>query len=233
MLVRSLALALVLLVLPVLGACGEGAAPAETGQPEGGGSDGGESSGEGAGDGSDGETGEDPPVDADGDGFTDDVDCDDANFSVNPDAEETWDDVDQDCDGRVDADGAYSGELDLVAVAVREGVTYRFELRCPMSLSRSLGTLDYTATCTPDPSDPDAMDLLGETITFTPRTSSVSGDTWDERSVIESASGWDTFGDTTLTWTSWDDVDLSLSLDTISLDMAGSAALAHGGDAGG
>lgn len=42
------------------------------------------------------------PVDADGDGFLSDVDCDDERANVNPDAEEICDEVDQDCDELVD-----------------------------------------------------------------------------------------------------------------------------------
>ena len=42
-------------------------------------------------------------MDADGDGFFDDEDCDDSDPSVNPAADEVWyDGVDQDCDGRDD-----------------------------------------------------------------------------------------------------------------------------------
>jgi predicted outer membrane repeat protein len=55
--------------------------------------DGGDDSGD------DGTTG---PVDADGDGFTDDEDCDDTDTDINPDAEEVFDGEDNDCDGYVD-----------------------------------------------------------------------------------------------------------------------------------
>ncbi|MEA2037434.1 MAG: right-handed parallel beta-helix repeat-containing protein [Nanoarchaeota archaeon] len=44
-------------------------------------------------------------TDADGDGYTDDVDCDDTDDTVNPGATETWyDGTDQDCDGANDYD---------------------------------------------------------------------------------------------------------------------------------
>ncbi len=42
------------------------------------------------------------PVDADGDGFAEEDDCDDSNAAINPDADEVCDGVDNNCDGDVD-----------------------------------------------------------------------------------------------------------------------------------
>jgi hypothetical protein len=42
------------------------------------------------------------PVDADGDGFAEEDDCDDSNAAINPDADEVCDSVDNNCDGDVD-----------------------------------------------------------------------------------------------------------------------------------
>ena len=41
-------------------------------------------------------------TDIDLDGYTDDVDCNDRDSNVNPDAEEVCDGVDNNCDGSVD-----------------------------------------------------------------------------------------------------------------------------------
>jgi uncharacterized protein (TIGR03382 family) len=45
-------------------------------------------------------------TDADGDGYTDDVDCDDSDASINPGATEYCDTVDNNCDGTIDEDTA-------------------------------------------------------------------------------------------------------------------------------
>ena len=41
-------------------------------------------------------------VDGDGDGFTEDVDCDDTNADINSNAEELCDGIDNNCDGQID-----------------------------------------------------------------------------------------------------------------------------------
>ena len=43
-------------------------------------------------------------LDADGDGFPEEDDCDDGNPAINPSAEEVCDGADNDCDGTVDVD---------------------------------------------------------------------------------------------------------------------------------
>ena len=42
------------------------------------------------------------PVDSDGDGYKTDEDCNDTLASVNPEAEETCNGIDDNCDGQVD-----------------------------------------------------------------------------------------------------------------------------------
>ena len=54
------------------------------------------------------DTGSAPLLDRDLDGFTNDVDCDDTNPDVYPDAPEICDQLDNDCDSEVDEDGVLS-----------------------------------------------------------------------------------------------------------------------------
>jgi hypothetical protein len=60
------------------------------------------------------------PFDNDGDGFFSDVDCDDTNAAINPDAEEICDGIDNNCDGLIDDEdmsvncNLLSGNADLI-----------------------------------------------------------------------------------------------------------------------
>ncbi|MEL6342635.1 MAG: putative metal-binding motif-containing protein [Myxococcota bacterium] len=57
------------------------------------------------------DTGTAAPIDADGDGFTADEDCDDANAAVNPDAAEVCDGLDNDCDTEIDGPDATDAQV--------------------------------------------------------------------------------------------------------------------------
>jgi hypothetical protein len=56
------------------------------------------------------ETGEEAPVDADKDGYTSDVDCDDTDGTINPGAKEICDGIDNDCTGAADEEWDEDGD---------------------------------------------------------------------------------------------------------------------------
>lgn len=165
--------------------------------------------------------------DADGDGIPAPEDCDDSDDDVYPGAPEEWDGKDGDCDGRVDADGAYTGSLHLSAVAIYEGVPRSFELDCPAGLSRVGGVLDLLVTCTPDPGDELAQLLLGATLSLTATDDQMGGGTWSGDADLASSDGWSTTATLNLSWPSLDRVSASATVDTRSLDAGFAGSLDH------
>jgi Putative metal-binding motif len=156
------------------------------------------------------------------------VDCDDSDPLVYPGADETlWNDTDDDCDGVVDADGAYSGDLNLQATAVYEGENYSYLVPCAAMLNRGRDGADFTLTCTPDLDQALAEELLGANVTVTPSSAPVSptGADWSGSVDIVSATGWDTRGTGSLSWAGADRVTLQVGLDAFSLDLSAQGEL--------
>ncbi len=157
------------------------------------------------------------PLDRDADGATEDVDCDDRDAAVFPGATEIWNELDDDCDGVADADGAWSGTLDVSASAVYEGRRYDYRLACPFQGTRADGRFDFTATCAPDPDDATAQRLLGATLVATPEDPRVSGERWSDSVTFTSSNGWDSRGEGSVVWSGFDGAAVDLSLSGVSL----------------
>lgn len=165
------------------------------------------------------ETGASEPVDLDGDGTDADSDCDDRDPDVFPGAPEAWNEVDDDCDGVVDADGSWSGSMQLAASAIYEGQVYNFGFDCPFDGVRAAGAFDWAIVCSPDPTDADAQRMLGASLTLAPDETSVEAAAWSDRVRVESSNGWDTDGDGAIDWTDVDRASVRIEQGSLSLSF--------------
>lgn len=224
------------LLLPLLLWACRSATPDQVGDSavsgDGGGVDGGADGGVAVGDGGGGSGGDSgsAPIDLDGDGADSTVDCDDGDPLVFPGAEETlWNDKDDDCDGVVDADGSYSGDLNLEASAVYKGQSYSYLAPCTATLSRGRDGADFLLTCTPDLAQELAEELLGASLSAAPSSAPVApiGGVWAGNIDIVSSTGWDTRGAGSLTWAGADRLTLQVGLDAFSLDLSAQGDLAR------
>ena len=130
-----------------------------------------------------GDTGEtDPePEDADGDGFTDDVDCDDTNADIFPGATEWVDGLDNDCDPETTEDGlatwwAADGPVDVTDTLANGGEWH--EWTTPSDGTLSLGTGTWPASVHIAEGHTVAIDGHGEALLSAPSAYGleVSGD---------------------------------------------------------
>ncbi len=166
-----------------------------------------------------GDTGGAPPRDIDEDGYPAGEDCMDLNAAVHPGAEELWNELDDDCDGKFDADGEWSGTLNVETAAVYEGKRYSFSTTCPFTGVRAVGAFDWVVVCTSDGGDEMAQLLLGALYTLRPREQAVELERWDGDVILESSSGWDTDADGTILWSTFDRALVAVSLSAASLSM--------------
>ncbi|MFN7146133.1 MAG: putative metal-binding motif-containing protein [Myxococcota bacterium] len=213
-----------MLVLPLLLAACTAKGPGETGAPL----DTGDDTARATDTADTADTPDTAPVDRDADGTPADRDCDDLDPAVFPGAPEAWNGSDDDCDGVADADGAWTGSLRVDADAVYEGRPYRFTLDCPVSGTRADGAFPWAATCTPDPADEDAQRLLGATLTLTPDDDAVAADRWDGTVVFTSSNGWDSDGEGTITWSSFDAAEVSAEMAGVSLTARAGGGITRG-----
>ena len=96
-----------------------------------------------------GDTAEPGPIDADGDGYTSDVDCDDDDAGVHPGAEELDDGVDQDCDDVADdVEVCVDGTADYpnIQVAIDNAPDGWTVLLCPGDYEETLSVTERSVT---------------------------------------------------------------------------------------
>jgi len=162
--------------------------------------------------------------DIDGDGFTADVDCDDWDPAIHPDATEVLDYIDNNCDGVIDFDGVFSGVMTVEAVAIYEGNPYSFSQNCQAILDRDRGFANIATNCTIDLSQENADILLGEELFCDAETTALHEAQWQTQAVVRSSSGWDTAASLVASWSDLADnqgeeVTIQVSLESFSLDL--------------
>ena len=147
----------------------------------------------------------DPIVDADGDGFSVDEDCDDDDPAVNPDAAETCNDLDDNCDGSVDegvltwfyvdADGDGFGSTDKIEACETGDGVVEDSSDCNDD-DASINT-DATEVCdgvdndcdSLTDSDDDSVDLSTVTTWYTDSDGDGFGDATDSTDACDPPSG--------------------------------------------
>ena len=166
-----------------------------------------------------------PDEDTDGDGSPDGSDCEKYDPTVYPgNTEVPWNSKDDDCDGRTDADGAYSGSVSVKANTVYDGKSYSWTLVCPTTLQRTGSTLSFDVFCTTDPEVPLQRQALGEELHVEQLDNIAAVDNFVGSARVWSSDGWDSTGSASASW-SGDKVSMAVALDSVFLDFTGAGSV--------
>jgi len=162
------------------------------------------------------------PVDIDEDGYLSTVDCDDYDPAVYPGAPEKWDLRDNDCDGRVDANGLYEGNSVLSIRVVYEGKPRNWSIPCSGALSRETTRISLTMTCdVSQAGDSLATTVLGTQLSIKEVDNFVEQDVFGGDFDVSSDTDWETKGTGSLIWISWVTIRGQISASASNLQLTG------------
>lgn len=169
-------------------------------------------------------------TDFDGDGYTSDVDCDDLNPEVNPGRSEVpWNDLDDDCDGRRDADGSYLGEGTVRFEAIYEGKKWTWNLNCPVALTRTRSQVSFEMACTSPADDEMAQRLMGASFVVSEKTNVAEAQTLRGEVEVSSSDGWTSDGYGEVTFKFANEADATFSIRSVFADLDGSFSVQYSG----
>lgn len=164
-------------------------------------------------------------VDDDRDGYLSDVDCDDDDPDVYPGVPEVWNGVDDDCDGRADADGVYTGDLNVVIKIALDGRPRVLRLTCPASLGRSGSEADLEAGCLIDRAHWSSRYGRDWSVELEVRSEAVEGASWAGPGRLRGSRLGRPLIEADLDWTDLDTIEVDIRGRSEHLSLRGSGYL--------